>query len=405
MGFGIVDEARAIGRGLWREGRGWVLILVAMGWVLSLGTRYVFPVLFPAIRADLDIGLSTLGVLYTLLWVAYAVGQFPGGIVADRFGDRNTLVVSTAVTAVTVLGVGLAANAFLLAVGMILFGLATALYGPVRFTVLSGIYDEYEGTAIGITQAAGQLGNALLPVGANAVAAYLTWQAGLLCVLPLFAVVTVGLWLVVPTRSAESSSAVDDLSTETLRYVLRHVTDRRPLALAGVLAITMFVLQGMSGFYPTYLADVKGLSSGNAALLYGIFFSSAVVVQPIAGSLGDVLSKRWTLLVGFGPLSVGLLLVPFASGRYQLTAVTVLLGSIFFVTPVAIPMLMATLPADIEGTGLGLLRTGYFLFGATGTTVVGVLADRGSFDESFLVLTALLLVAVLLVAVLPDPDG
>ena len=405
MGFGIVDEARAIGRGLWREGRGWVLILVAMGWVLSLGTRYVFPVLFPAIRADLDIGLSTLGVLYTLLWVAYAVGQFPGGIVADRFGDRNTLVVSTAVTAVTVLGVGLAANAFLLAVGMILFGLATALYGPVRFTVLSGIYDEYEGTAIGITQAAGQLGNALLPVGANAVAAYLTWQAGLLCVLPLFAVVTVGLWLVVPTRSAESSSAVDDLSTETLRYVLRHVTDRRPLALAGVLAITMFVLQGMSGFYPTYLADVKGLSSGDAALLYGLFFSSAVVVQPVAGSLGDLLSKRRTLLVGLGPLSLGLSLVPFASGRYQLTAVTLLLGSIFFVTPVAIPMLMATLPADIEGTGLGLLRTGYFLFGATGTTVVGVLADRGSFDESFLVLTALLLVAVLLVAVLPDPDG
>ena len=405
MGFGIVDEARAIGRGLWREGRGWVLILVAMGWVLSLGTRYVFPVLFPAIRADLDIGLSTLGVLYTLLWVAYAVGQFPGGIIADRFGDRNTLVASTAVTAVTVLAIGLAVNAFLLAVGMVLFGLATALYGPVRFTVLSGIYDEYEGTAIGITQAAGQLGNALLPVGANAVAAYLTWQAGLLCVLPLFAVVTVGLWLVVPTRSAESSSAVDDLSTETLRYVLRHVTDRRPLALAGVLAITMFVLQGMSGFYPTYLADVKGLSSGDAALLYGLFFSSAVVVQPIAGSLGDVLSKRWTLLVGFGPLSVGLLLVPFASGRYQLTAVTLLLGSIFFVTPVAIPMLMATLPADIEGTGLGLLRTGYFLFGATGTTVVGVLADRGSFDESFLVLTALLLVAVLLVAVLPDPDG
>jgi MFS family permease len=402
MGFGIVDEARAIGRGLWREGRGWVLILVAMGWVLSLGTRYVFPVLFPAIRADLDIGLSTLGVLYTLLWVAYAVGQFPGGIVADRFGDRNTLVASTAVT---VLAIGLAVNAFLLAVGMVLFGLATALYGPVRFTVLSGIYDEYEGTAIGITQAAGQLGNALLPVGASAVAAYLTWQAGLLCVLPLFAVVTVGLWLVVPTRSAESSSAVDDLSTETLRYVLRHVTDRRPLALAGVLAITMFVLQGMSGFYPTYLADVKGLSSGDAALLYGLFFSSAVVVQPIAGSLGDVLSKRWTLLVGFGPLSVGLLLVPFASGRYQLTAVTLLLGSIFFVTPVAIPMLMATLPADIEGTGLGLLRTGYFLFGATGTAVVGILADRGSFDESFLVLTALLLVAVLLVAVLPDPDG
>jgi MFS family permease len=402
MGFGIVDEARAIGRGLWREGRGWVLILVAMGWVLSLGTRYVFPVLFPAIRADLDIGLSTLGVLYTLLWVAYAVGQFPGGIVADRFGDRNTLVASTAVT---VLAIGLAVNAFLLAVGMVLFGLATALYGPVRFTVLSGIYDEYEGTAIGITQAAGQLGNALLPVGASAVAAYLTWQAGLLCVLPLFAVVTVGLWLVVPTRSAESSSAVDDLSTETLRYVLRHVTDRRPLALAGVLAITMSVLQGMSGFYPTYLADVKGLSSGDAALLYGLFFSSAVVVQPIAGSLGDVLSKRWTLLVGFGPLSVGLLLVPFASGRYQLTAVTLLLGSIFFVTPVAIPMLMATLPADIEGTGLGLLRTGYFLFGATGTAVVGILADRGSFDESFLVLTALLLVAVLLVAVLPDPDG
>lgn len=46
----------------------------------------------------------------------------------------------------------------MLFVGTIAFGLATALYGPIRFTILTDVYAEKVGSAIGLTLAAGSLG-------------------------------------------------------------------------------------------------------------------------------------------------------------------------------------------------------------------------------------------------------
>jgi len=71
------------------------------------------------------------------------------------------------------------------------------------------------------------------------------------------------------------------------------------------------------------------------------------------------------------------------------------------VAPVSNAYVIAVLPASIRGTAWGTLRTGLFLIGATGSTVVGVMADRGLFDESFLLLAAVTVVGGILYAFLP----
>jgi hypothetical protein len=42
----------------------------------------------------------------------------------------------------------------------------------------------------------------------------------------------------------------------------------------------------------------------------------------------------------------------------------------------------------MQGTGLGTLKAGWMMFGATAPLIVGILADHGYFDEAFLVLAA-----------------
>lgn len=391
---------RTVFENLWSGGRGWILVFVALGWMLSIGSRYIFPVMFPHLRGVFGLSLGQLGAYYTLLWVAYASLQFAGGMLADRYGERNVLVISTLTTGGTMLAVGLTFTPGLLAAGMITFGFASALYGTTRYTALVDIYPTYDSTAVGITQSAGEVGNTLLPVVAGFLAAYGTWRLGFAYVLPFFLVVGLGLWTVVPRRTSGDSSAIDEISVDAFQYVFANVRSRETLILATILTLTMFVIQGVSTFYPTYLIDAKGLSPTTAALMFSLLFISAGVQMPIAGALADAFSARGTMMLVIGTTTVTLLVFPFVTGLPQIAVVTVLFTSVYGVLTVAVTQLANTLPADMRGTGLGILRTGYILLAAPGSYVIGTLADAGLFDESFFLLAVPAMAAVTLVFVL-----
>jgi len=63
---------------LWRDGRGWVLVVVSAGQFLSIGIRVVFPALLPRTRDEFLLTNTTAGVLVSLLWVSFATAQLPG---------------------------------------------------------------------------------------------------------------------------------------------------------------------------------------------------------------------------------------------------------------------------------------------------------------------------------------
>jgi hypothetical protein len=83
-----------------------------------------------------------------------------------------------------------------------------------------------------------------------------------------------------------------------------------------------------------------------------------------------------------------MLSLPLVEGVPSLVAVTAIASSLLGYGTVSLTHLTDSLADDIQGSGLGLIRTGYMLIGAAGPTVVGVLADAGFFDESFFLLAA-----------------
>ena len=396
----VADLVAGLGA-LRTEGRGPILAAVAVGWFLSIGLRLVYPALLPELRRAYDLDLTTAGLLLSVLWVAYAVGQLPGGVLADRIGEGRILWISTAISTGTIALVATAGSVSVLFGATALFGLGTALYGVARYTALSGIYPENDGAAVGVTLAAGEVGNAILPPFAGLLAATFAWQLGFGFAVPLFVLVSVSLWIVLPARTSAPTSAVDSLSFETARYVLSSVGRPTIVLVTAVQVLGFSVWQAYTGFYPTYLIEVKGLSYPAATTLFGLFFALGIVVQPVSGAAYDRFGLPRTAAVVLGIAALGLAALPVVSTLPAVVLATAFSSALLGLTVMTMPYLTAALPDDMQGTGLGFLRTVYMLIGAASPTVAGAIADRGFFDEVFFLLAGLVAVAIALSTLVP----
>jgi predicted MFS family arabinose efflux permease len=317
----------------------------------------------------------------------------------DRVGERRLLAGSLLLSAgsVAVLGVAPAYLAFL--GGCAAFGFATGLYGPARGTALARTFPDDDGAAIGVTLAAGSVGSAVLPFLAGALVGSVTWRYVVAGLAPPLLVAAAFAWQTVPERdrgSVASAPPADELAGDVLRAV-RH----RGVAVAvAAVTLMLFAFQGLSAFYVTYLA--RELDQRVAAGLFALLFVGGAVAQLAGGAAADRFGERAVLTVtaAVGAVAVGA--VPFVDGLLPLAALSLVIGTRLAIAPVSNAYIIAVLPDAVTGTAWGTLRTAFFLLGATGSTVVGVMSDAELFDEAFLLLAVVTAVAAVLYAFLPS---
>ncbi|ALG82800.1 MFS transporter [Halanaeroarchaeum sulfurireducens] len=381
------------------DGRGWTLLAIAVGWVFILGGRFLVPAVLPQVKAAFDASDFEVGVAITVIWAAYALMQSPGGLLIDRFGERRLLAGSLLLTAASILVLGTAPVFLAFLVGSCVFGLASGLYGPARGTALSRTFPENDGTAIGITLAAGAVGSAALPFLAGALVGTYSWRLIVGGLLPPLALAGLLVWLTVPETANGAAQVSPGRLVRDVTNAIRH--RGIVIATAGVTLI-MFAYQGLTAFLVTYLVAIKEFDQTTAAAVLSLFFIGGAISQIVSGTLSDRFGDR-PVLVGVAALNVPLLVaLPFLEGVIPIAALSLLLGTRNGVMPVSNAYTIAVLPDRVTGATWGVLRTGFFLLGAAGSTVVGAMADADLFDESFFVLAALTAAAALIYAFLPD---
>ncbi|ODR80120.1 sugar and other transporter [Haladaptatus sp. W1] len=407
-------------RGLRGDGRGWVLVAVAIGWAFTLGMRFIIPTLLPQIESTFHISDALAGLAITTLWIGYALMQFPAGVLVNRLGERTLLTASLCLSGVSMLVLGVAPIFGVFFVGSAAYGLGSGLYGPSRGTVLSRTFTRNAGAAFGVTLAIGSLGSAFLPNVAATVVAAVGWRAILAGLAVPFFVMAALAWRVVPERpsersDADASSADGDANADAdavsdggesatlpdFRELLGTLSDRSILLATLSVAILLFVYQGITAFLPSYL-QTKGLSQGTAALLFGFMFVTGAASQIVAGSAADRLGIKPVLLVVTAIGVAAPIALTLVSGTLALVVVVGILGTRMAVNAVTNAYIVGALPDHIEGSAWGFIRTGFFLVGSLGSTFVGFFADANRFDLAFVILGALSAVALGLYALLPS---
>jgi ACS family hexuronate transporter-like MFS transporter len=392
-------EAKA----LWGDGKGRSLGVIAGVWGLLLGTRMIYPVLLPYLRESFGLSLSVAGLLVTILWLGSAIGQLPGGILADRYSERSVMTVGAAVVAVAVLVVVAAPTAVALFAATALVGLGQSLYPVARITLLADIYPDRIGSALGVTMATGDLGQTLLPPIAGTLAAAIAWEAGLVFVSPLLLVGTLALWLLLPRETdtgsgedREETAASDALSGEASGRVLAELRQPNVVFISFIFFLYILVWQAFTGLYPTYLVEQKGLSSARASLLFSLFFAAGVVVKPVAGAAYDRVGFRGSLVMVLSGPVAGLALLPVVEGTIELAGITVLVSTMLGSGTITQSFFSDAFSESVRGTGLGVVRTTTATLGAAGPVIFGVIADSGYFDEGYWLLAAIIGLVILL---------
>ena len=380
------------------------LALTSGLWFLAKFFRYAFPPLYPTFQADLGVSNTLLGTAFSVMMLVYAAMQFPSGALADRFGSVRVIAAGAAITAgaglllavegpLSALLDGTIGALAILLVGMGLVGAGTGAHKTVAIRLLSTVYPQRTGRALGVFDTFGTFGGVAAPAVVVALTDVAGWQTLFLGGGVFGLALLVGFVRRVPKRlpdddaNPEREAESEDAAGGIARYapLFREPTF---LVFVGVNAMFGFAYNGVAAFLPLYLVDAAGLGSAVANLLYSALFVVSLV-QVVTGDLSDRLGERLVMVATLGVAALGLGGLLVASGPLLAGAAVVAfgVGSHGF-RPVRGAYLVQLVPESVAGGSMGIVRTILMGSGAVSPAVVGYLSDAVGFVPAFALLAA-----------------
>jgi MFS family permease len=291
--------------------------------------RTTLAVANPAIRHDMGLSLTQMGLLLSAFPLTYALSQLPLGPIIDRLGSRLLLGTGLAVWSVAQGLAGLSGSAGQLWFGRIMLGIGEGPTIPSCTKVVRRWFTVAErGKPVGIFTGANHLGQVIAAPVLTLLMISLGWRwmfgimgiAGLLCVL---------LWFTTyrdPGHAGLSESDLAHLAEgETLHDAppmnVRQWGRLYTFRTSWGMWLGVFGYGYMSGIYaswlPAYLEHERHMSIAQAGMVAAIPFALSVVGSVFAGWAADVLGHR-----GFSPLNRGR--VVFVVGLVGLAVFTML---------------------------------------------------------------------------------
>lgn len=304
--------------------RGLTLALLTLTYFFSFMDRQILAILLEAIKADLKLSDTQLGLLSGLVFaVFYATLGIPIARLADRSSRRNIVAVSLAVWSVMTAACGLAQSFTQLMLARIGVGVGEAGAGPSSHAIIADLYPpEKRASAMAIYSLGVLLGGGLgLMIGGNVAAAY-GWRAAMFVVgLPGVALAIIVRLLVVEPRRGLSDARQPgaDAAPPSLAQGISSIWASAPaFHLIAAITITSLVGYAVTGWGPSYMQRSLGLSmrdvANYVALPAAIIGSGSAL---IGGALADRAAKRhgvwaqsWVVMV------MKVIALPFAIGFY-----------------------------------------------------------------------------------------
>lgn len=365
-----------------------VLGACTLAFFATMVARLVISPVVPAISAEFAISNSLIGLALSGMWLAYAIAQFPSGLLGDRVGERIVILVAVAGTAVASLLLALSPVFAVFFLMSVVLGGAAGLHYSVATTLLSRTFEQ-TGTAIGIHSVGAPLAGLLAPVAAAYAGTILGWRyAVALGAVAATPIVFLTAWGIPKTEPRRPEEPIRD---RVEGGILSELLSRPPIA--GTLVISVlaaFVWQGTASFLPTFLVEYRGYSEPAAGAIFSAYFVVQGVGQPGMGWLSDRIGRDSAMAGCMGTGVAGYALYVLGPGIGSIALATVLIGIAMSWGATMLPKFLDHMHREEEGMGFGLVRTTYMIFGASGSVGVGILADLFGWATAFLALAGIL---------------
>lgn len=407
-----------------------VLIITALIWFLGKFIRYVFPPLFESLQGTYMVSTTVLGWTFSAFLFAYALVQFPSGVMSDSLGTVRVISGGVLLASTTTILLFFDVSFVVFVTIMFLIGAGTGIHKTSAVQLLSRIYPSHRGRALGVFDTLGTFGGVVAPVATVAAASIPSpvpgWRLLLLISGVIGLLFAISFILTVPQKlrrtppsvptkknhtGSNQSGSTDqrDHSTAapseshpdssiTWRSYIQLFNNRNFVIFVTVSIFFSFTYYGIVAFLPLYLTQEGGVSDAVAGLLYSVVFIASIV-QVGSGEISDKVGPLPVIsgALALATLSIVIFILATDSNLWIITMSVLALGlGVHSFRPVRGVYLMETLPDRISAGGFGIVRTLLMMSGAISPGIVGTLSDISTFRAAFWMLAGSILIATIL---------
>ena len=331
--------------------------------------------------SSFNVTAGTAGLLATLAWIGSASPRLPTGWLLTKvprhyiiLGTGTALTISATVTAT-------APTIEWLMVGAFVMGASSGAYFIAANPLVSELFPDRVGRALGIHGTASQLASVLAPLLVTVILATTgTWRMVFSLIGIAAGIATVALF-VIARRTALPDAGRDD------RDLFGAARKQWPIIVTGIAVIgaTGFVWNGLFNFYVTYLIDTKGIDADVGRTLLTLVFLAGVPAFWFGGRIADRVSNVPLMLTILGAFVICLFTLTIVESFAALVAISAIIGYVISsLFPTLDRYLLATLPDHHRGSAYAVYSATMMLVQALGSWTVGLLVDAGfAFDDVF----------------------
>lgn len=321
-----------------------------------------------------------IGTILGMWGIATAVAQTPAGYLADRFGPRPIMWASWILGAAAAWIMALAGSLNVFVVGLVLFGLTSAVLAPMN-TYATAVRGRWSAArALTVISAAYHLGEVIGPLAGGVIGQRMGLQTVYMIAGCVFIVSTLLILLIRP-------APVEVHSEEGAPSELKR--NSRYIALLGLTVVTMFALYFAQPLTPNFLQNERGLSLQQIGLMGTLGSLGIVVFALMLGHLrpglgffiGQPLMAVFSLLIWRGTSLPVVGIGYFFLGGYRLSHTMVLAYA------------RTMIRAQETGLAFGLLETANAAAVILAPPIAGLLYQR---DPTSIYPAALVMIAAII---------
>lgn len=316
---------------------------------------------------------AVAGLAATAVWLGSGLLRLPTGYLLTIVRRHQAILAMGASLAAATAFTALAPGTNTVVLGALLVGLSTGIFFVSANPLVSELYPEQVGRAIGLRGMFSQIAAVSAPFLVATAIALGDWRVAFWALSGLVVLVTLAFALAVRRAELPNAGAED-------RAFLGAIRSQWRLIVAGVAFVggAAFVWQGVCNFYVTYLGAAKGIGFGMANTLLTVTFAAGIPSFYFAGWLADRIPHRTLLVSVLAGFAVCLGVLTLAEGLAAVVIVSIAMGLVIHALfPVGDTYLLDTLPDESRASAYAGFSASMMLMQSPGSFTVGTLAQFG----------------------------
>ncbi len=388
-----------------------ILFMLTLAMIINYLDRSALAYAMPFITQDFHLSPEQKGIIFGSFSIGYALFNFIGGVLADKFGPTRVFSWSMSVWSIIC---GLTAGCFNFWTMFIARALFGAGEGPISTTANKVVNNWFplneRARAVGINQAGGPLGGAISGPIVGFLCLTFNWRISFI-IIAFIGITWAIIWALLATdkpRHNKRVSAEEALliecpeETQPLQTELSSSSPSmwrailQPSILATALSLFCFnyVLFFFMNWFPSFLVDTTGISLKEMSLVGVLpwvagtlgYVSGGFIIDFIYRKTGKQLFSRKVVLVTcFGICSVCVGLISQTQTAISaVTLMTIAFGFMQIAAPAYWTLIQDAAPKDYVGSAGGLMHGLANISGIVAPTVTGFIVGSGTYAAAFI---------------------